>query len=168
MDATGLLSAVITAASAPDRDAVRPLLRNLHRARGRIRLILAGAVCTGKLTARAATMTMTIQVAAKRNPHAFEVPPRRRAAERRFAWISRHRRTTRDHGRLPASREAMILRAMTALMTRRLARPPVQPGQQPHDPADQRSVRIPSGHEGHFRQRPSRPRPGGRVPVHPP
>jgi len=42
--------------------------------------------------------------------------------ERTFAWISKHRRTVRDYAKLPASHEAMILWAMTALMTRRLAR----------------------------------------------
>ena len=35
--------------------------------------------------------------------------------ERTFAWISKHRRTVRDYERLPASHEAMILWAMTAL-----------------------------------------------------
>ena len=55
-------------------------------------------------------------------PHAFEVLPRRWVVERTFAWISKHRRTVRDYEHLPASHEAMILWAMIALMTRRLAR----------------------------------------------
>jgi transposase len=54
---------------------------------------------------------------------AFEVRPRRRVVERTFAWISKYRRTIRDDERLPASHEAMILRAMIALMTRRLTQP---------------------------------------------
>ena len=41
---------------------------------------------------------------------------------RTFAWTGKHRRTTRDYEHLPASHEAMVLRAMIALMTRRLAR----------------------------------------------
>ena len=68
-------------------------------------------------------MKMTIQIVARRNPHAFEVLPRRWVVERTFAWISKHRRTVRDYERLPASHEAMILWAMIALMTRRLAQP---------------------------------------------
>jgi len=40
------------------------------------------------------------------------VLPRRWVVERTFAWISKHRRTTRDYERLPASHEAMILWAM--------------------------------------------------------
>ena len=43
--------------------------------------------------------------------------------ERTFAWISKYRRTTRDYEHLTASHEAMILWAMIALMTRRLAQP---------------------------------------------
>jgi len=124
VDAMGLLLAVvITAASVQDRDAARPLLWNLHRTCRRIRLIWADAVYTGKLTAWAATLKMTIQIVTRRQAHAFEVLPRRRAAERTFAWISKHRRPTRDYERLPASHQAMILRAMIALMARRLARP---------------------------------------------
>ena len=66
---------------------------------------------------------MTLQIVAKRDPHAFEVLPRRWVVERTFAWISKHRRTVRDYEHLPASHEAMILWAMIALMTRRLAQP---------------------------------------------
>jgi transposase len=51
------------------------------------------------------------------------VLPRRWVVERTFAWISKHRRTVRDYETLPASHEAMILWAMTALMARRLAQP---------------------------------------------
>jgi transposase len=124
VDAMGLLLAVvITAASVQDRGGARPLLWNLHRACHRIRLIWADAVYTGKLTAWAASLKMTICVVARRNPHAFEVLPRRWVVERTFAWISKHRRTVRDYERLPASHEAMILWAMIALMTRRLTQP---------------------------------------------
>jgi transposase len=124
VDTMGLLLAVvITAASVQDRDAARPLPWNLHRTCRRIRLIWADAVYTGKLASWAATLKMTIQIVARRNPHAFEVLPRRWVVERTFAWISKHRRTTRDYERLPASHEAMIVWAMIALMTRRLAQP---------------------------------------------
>ena len=40
------------------------------------------------------------------------------------AWISTHRRCVRDYERLPASHEAMVLWAMIALMTQRLAQTP--------------------------------------------
>ena len=121
---TGLvLDVVITAASVQDRQAARPLLWNLHRACRRVRLVWADAGYTGKLSAWATAMKMTLRIVSKRDPHAFEVLPRRWVVERTFAWISKHRRTTRDYERLPASHEAMILRAMIVLMARRLAQP---------------------------------------------
>jgi putative transposase len=124
VDATGLLLAVvITAASVQDRDAARPLLWNLHRACRRTRLVWADAVYAGKLAAWAAALKMSLQIVSRRNPHAFEVLPRRWVVERTFAWISKYRRTVRDYERLPASHEAMIIWAMIALMTRRLAQP---------------------------------------------
>ena len=64
-----------------------------------------------------------VQIVSKRDPHAFEVLPRRWVVKRTVAWISKHRRTVRDYERLPASHEAMILWAMISLMTRRLAKP---------------------------------------------
>jgi putative transposase len=125
VDVTGLvLAVVITAASVQDRDAARPLLWNLRRSSRRIRLAWADAVYTGsRLTRWATALKITIVVVAKRSPHAFEVLPRRWVVERTFAWISKHRRTVRDYERLPASHEAMILWAMTALMARRLTQP---------------------------------------------
>jgi len=89
----------------------------------RVRLIWADAGYTGTLATWAARLKMTLQIVAKRDPHAFEVLPRRWVVERTFAWISKHRRTVRDYEHLPASHEAMILWAMIALMTRRLAQP---------------------------------------------
>ena len=98
VDVTGLvLAVVITAASVQDRDAARPLRWNLHSACRRVRLIWADAGYTGKLTARATTTRMTVQIVAKRDLHAFEVLPCRWVAERTFASISKRRRTTRDY-----------------------------------------------------------------------
>jgi len=122
VDAAGLvLDVVITAASVQDRVAARPLLWNTHRACQRVRLVWADAGYTGTLSAWAASLKMTLQIVAKRDPHVFEALPRRWVVERTFAWISKHRRTTRDYEHLPASHEAMIYWAMIALMTRRLA-----------------------------------------------
>jgi len=125
VDTSGLvLDVVITPASVQDRQGARPLLWNTRRACPRVRLIWADAGYTsktGKLATWAATLKMTLSIITRRNPHAFEVLPRRWVVERTFAWISKYRRTVRDYENLPASHEAMILWAMTALMTRRLA-----------------------------------------------
>ena len=124
VDTMGLvLDVVITPASVQDRQGARPLLWNTRRACPKVRLVWADAGYTsktGKLATWAGTLKMTLQIIARRNPHAFEVLPRRWVVERTFAWISKHRRTARDYEHLPASHEAMVLWAMTALMTRRL------------------------------------------------
>jgi transposase len=123
VDTTGLvLAVVITAASVQDRDGARPLLWNLHRACIKVLLVWADTgYNAGKLTAWATAMKMTIQIVARRDRHVFQVLPRRWVVERTFAWITKHRRTVRDYETLPASHEAMILWAMIALMTHRLA-----------------------------------------------
>jgi len=124
VDTTGLvLDVVITPASVQDRQGARPLLWNTHRACRGVRLVWADAGYSGTLAAWAKTLKMTLQIVAKCDRHAFEVLPRRWVVERTFAWISKHRRTTHDYEHRPASHETMILWAMIALMTRRLAQP---------------------------------------------
>ena len=126
VDTTGLLLEVlITPASTQDRDAARPLLFNLTRARRRIRRAWADAGYAGQLQPWAATwLNLTVEIV-KRPPglHTFQVLPRRWVVERTLAWITSYRRCARDYERLPAHHEAMILWAMITLMTRRLARP---------------------------------------------
>jgi transposase len=76
VDTTGLiLDVVVTAASVQDRVAARPLLWNTHRACRRVRLVWADAGYTGTLATWAATLKMTLQIVAKRDPHAFEILP---------------------------------------------------------------------------------------------
>jgi putative transposase len=126
VDAMGLLlEVVITAASVQDRDAARPLLWNLRRSFPSIKLTWADGVYAGKLVTWAASaLKLTVQIVRRPDDlHTFQVLPRRWVVERTFAWISKHRRTTRDYERLPASHEAMILWAMVSLMARRLDQP---------------------------------------------
>ena len=126
VDTTGLLLEVlITAASVQDRDAARPLLWNLRRAYPTVKLTWADGIYAGKLVTWAASaLKLTLQIVKRPDDlHTFQVLPRRWVVERTFAWISKHRRTTRDYERLPASHEAMILWAMVSLMARRLAKP---------------------------------------------
>ncbi|HLI37151.1 MAG TPA: hypothetical protein VKV80_07395 [Streptosporangiaceae bacterium] len=47
---------------------------------------------------------------------------RRWVVERTLSWITRHRRTIRDCGRLPAHHETYAYWSMIIVMTRRLAR----------------------------------------------
>jgi transposase len=73
------------------------------------------------VSAWAATLNMTLQIVARRNPHAFEVLPRRWVVERTFAWLGRNRRLSKDYERLCETTETWISLAMTRLMLRRLA-----------------------------------------------
>jgi transposase len=66
-------------------------------------------------------LKIRLEIVRNRDPHAFEVLPRRWVVERTQAWITKGRRCSRDYERLPESHEAMILWAMIALMTQRLA-----------------------------------------------
>ena len=124
-DTLGLLLEVLaTPASVQDRDAARPLLFNLHRARCRVRRAWADAVYAGKLQPWAADyLKITVEIV-KRPPdqHTFEVLPRRWVVERTLAWITSYRRCARDYERLPANHEATVYWAMITLMTRRLTR----------------------------------------------
>jgi transposase len=123
VDTAGLLLAVVvTAASAQDRDGARPLPWNLARCCARVRPAWADAGYSGaSLAAWAAALKIQLEIVRKRGPHTFEVLPRRWVVERTLAWITAHRRCARDYERLPESHEAMVLWAMTALMTQRLA-----------------------------------------------
>jgi len=126
VDTTGLLLEVlVTPASTQDRDAARPLLWNLKRARRRVRHAWADGGYAGKLQPWAATwLKMTVEVVKRpEGLHTFAVLPRRWVVERTLAWITSYRRCARDYERLPASHEAVILWAMITIMTRRLARP---------------------------------------------
>jgi transposase len=126
VDTTGLLLEVLaTPASIQDRDAARPLLFNLHRARRRVRRAWADAVYAGKLQPWAATyLKLTVEIVKRpADQHTFEVLPRRWVVERTLAWITSYRRCARDYERLPAHHEAAVYWAMITLMTRRLARP---------------------------------------------
>jgi transposase len=120
-----LLEVLATPASVQDRDAARPLLFSLHRARRRVRRAWADAVCAGTLQPWAATyLKLTVQIVRRPpNQHTFEVLPRRWVAGRTLAWITCCRRCARDYERLPAHHEAAVYWAMITLMTWRLACP---------------------------------------------
>lgn len=126
VDTMGLLLVVmVTAASLQDRPAGRPLLRLLHRAQRRVRLVWADGGYTGTLLNWAkTTVNITVEIVTKiANQTGFVVLPRRWVAERTFSWISQARRNVRDYERLPAHSEAFINWSMITIMTRRLTRP---------------------------------------------
>jgi putative transposase len=54
------------------------------------------------------------------NVKGFVILPKRWIVERTFAWMSRHRRTSKDYERLTENSEAVLYIAMIDLMSRRL------------------------------------------------
>jgi transposase len=126
-----LLTVLITAASIQDRDAAKPLLRNLKKAFPAIKLAWADGIYAGKLVAWAITaLKLTLEIVRRPDDlHTFKVLPRRWVVERTPAWITRCRRTVRDYERLPEHHETIVYWAMIITMSRRLARrsQPAQP-----------------------------------------
>ena len=128
VDTLGLLLVVIvTAANVQDRDGACRLLSLVRERFSTIEMVWADGGYAGRLLLWARkSLRLTVTVV-KRNDDAkgFVVLPRRWVVERTLGWITRHRRLVRDYERLPTTHEAMVLIAMTRLMSRRLARPAV-------------------------------------------
>ena len=124
VDTLGLLIVVlVTAASVQDRDGG---IRVLDRAKIRMpSLVLTWADAAYSRRAQefaARALRITVQVVAKLVGQQGFVPlPRRWVVERTHAWITAHRRMSRDYERLTTHSEAMIKWAMIDLMIRRLA-----------------------------------------------
>lgn len=119
-----LLTVLVTAADLHDRDGAGPLLARLRTGCPRIALIWADAGYTGRLVSRVAeTFTgLRLAIVKRTDKHQFQVLPRRWVVERTLGWITRRRRCVRDFERRADTHEAMVRWAMTAVMTRRLAR----------------------------------------------
>ena len=135
VDTLGLLIVVlVTAASVQDRDGGVRVLDRAKMAMPSLVLVWADAAYSRRAQEFAArALRITVQVVAKLVGQAGFVPlPHRWVVERTHAWITGHRRMSRDYERLPAHAEAMIKWAMIGLMVRRLA---PAPGRRPWQPA---------------------------------
>ena len=78
---------------------------------------------SGSTASARAKPTLTLQIVRRPGDlHTFQVLPRRWVVERTLAWITRCRRTVRDHERLTAHHETIVYWAMIIIMSRRLAR----------------------------------------------
>jgi transposase len=135
VDTLGLLIVVlVTAASVQDRDGGIRVLDRAKMAMPSLVLVWADAAYSRRVQEFASrTLRILVQVVAKLVGQQGFVPlPRRWVVERTHAWITGHRRMSRDYERLPAHSEAMIKWAMIGLMARRLA---PAPGRRPWQPA---------------------------------
>lgn len=125
VDTLGLLLVVmVTAASVQDRDGARLLLRRLPGFCKKLRLIWVDGSYRGQLldwVAARCRFRLRVVLRAE-NQKGFVVLPRRWVVERTFAWLSAHRRLSKEYEVRTSSSEAFIYIAMIRLMARRLAR----------------------------------------------
>lgn len=128
VDCLGLvLVAVVHSAGTQDYDGAREVLKGLRTALPRLRRIWADSIYerTGlvhwvwELRRRG---RMVLEIVKRRDGQkGFHVLPRRWIVERTFAWLSFHRRMSKDYEALPATSETLIYVAMIRLMLARLA-----------------------------------------------
>jgi len=135
VDTLGLVMlVVVTAASVQDREGAKMLLKALYKRIKkakyphwwrfcRLKLIWADGGYRGELIEWVKGMLgWTLHIVEKaEGQKGFVLLPRRWVVERTFAWLSRHRRLSRDYERLPQTSEAFIYVAMIRLMLNRLA-----------------------------------------------
>lgn len=119
VDTLGLLLAVkVHAADIQDRDGAKLLFETCRERLPRLFLIWADGGYRGKLIEWVALNYMWLLEIVKRNDDlkGFQVLPRRWVVERTFAWLSKHRRLSKDYERECLSSEAWIYLAMTSVM----------------------------------------------------
>ena len=122
-----LLCVVVTAASLPEREGGKQVLKKVsqmgHRV-ARLYLIWVDGGYRGPTFIAWAmdTFRWVIQVVLRpKEVKGFVLLKKRWVVERTFGWWNWYRRLSKDYERLPESSEAMIYIAMTRLMLRRLA-----------------------------------------------
>ncbi len=126
VDTIGLLLIVVVhGANIQDRDGAKLVLERLQDSFSRLRLIWADGGYAGALVEWVRTLRdrhrLRMEII-KRSDTAkgFVLLPRRWVVERTFAWLSFHRRLSKDYEALPESSEAFVRVAMIRLMVARL------------------------------------------------
>ena len=126
VDTIGLLLLVVVhSAGTQDRDGAREVLAPLAHAMTKLRKIWADGIYTGGLAEwlrdlRARNRIELEIVKRTDDAKGFVVLPRRWVVERTFAWLSFHRRLSKDYEYLPETSEAFIRISMIRLMLARL------------------------------------------------
>lgn len=132
VDTLGLpVECQITPADVQDRDALAPLLNDVHRKSPWVDICFADSGYTGDEAQRAAFEASRIAVAivkpTDKQIKGFVVLPKRWVVERTFGWINRARRLAKDFEATIQSSLAWLLVALAFLLMRRLARLAPQP-----------------------------------------
>jgi putative transposase len=126
VDTLGLLLLIVVhAAGTQDRDGARAVLAPLAHRFSRLRRIWADSIYNGGIAAwvRNLRPRNRIELEIVKRPagsKGFLVLARRWVVERTFAWLSFHRRLSKDYEYLPETSEALIRIAMIRLMLARL------------------------------------------------
>jgi putative transposase len=127
VDTIGLLLLVVVhSAGTQDRDGAQAVLAPLAHALTKLRKIWADGIYTGALAEWLKNLRSRNRVEleiVKRtdDTKGFVVLPRRWVVERTFAWLSFHRRLSKDYEYLPETNEAFIRISMIRLMLARLS-----------------------------------------------
>ena len=111
------------AADVQDRDGAKAVLAKASWDASRVRTVRADAGYAGKLvgwTLAACGWALEI-VRRPKGTKGFVLLPKRWVVERTFAWLTKHRRLSKDYEFLTESSEAMIHVAMIGTMLRKLA-----------------------------------------------
>jgi len=123
VDTLGFLMVVIViSASIQDRDGAKMLLKNLDGSAKKLRRIWVDGGYRGVLLEWVKlNFSFMLEVVLRSDDQkGFVVLPRRWVVERTFAWLSNHRRMSKDYERFCQTSETFIYVAMTRLMLRRL------------------------------------------------
>ena len=124
MDTLGLILAVVVhAADIQDRGGAKLVFEKLKGRFHRLQIMWADGGYAGKLVLWVKdAFRWTLEIVKRSDDMSgFVVLPKRWIVERTFGWLGRYRRLSKDYEGRTDNSEAMILIAMTNLMSRRLA-----------------------------------------------
>jgi transposase len=132
VDTLGLpIDCHITPADVQDRDALAPLLRDVHRKSPFVTMAFVDGGYAGDEAQRAAfeasRIAITVVKRTDKQIKGFVVLPKRWVVERTFGWLNRARRLAKDFEATMESARAWLLAAIAFLLMRRLARPKSRP-----------------------------------------
>jgi putative transposase len=126
VDTLGLLLLVkVHSAGTQDRDGAQAVLRPLANRFTKLRKIWADSIYNGRIAEWVRSLRQRNRIALEivKRPEGvtgFQVVAKRWVVERTFAWLSFHRRMSKDYEYLPETSEALIRIAMIRLMLARL------------------------------------------------